>query len=154
MFRKLILPIVLPICFIILMFALIEEPTAHALVVTEHISSGTTWTAANSPYIVQNWVTIEPSITLTIEAGVTVMFDGIGSFISIEPGAHLEAAGTEAAPILFTSVAEGGPGDWGSIGAHGSARFVYTEFRNAGHNVYVGPGGYFVLRRWDGNYRG
>ena len=38
------------------------------------ISSNTTWTLENSPYIVTGNILLNEGITLTIEAGVTVKF--------------------------------------------------------------------------------
>src|SRR5436190_10264571 len=50
--------------------------TAHSQTnVSGGIFSDTTWTLANSPYIVTDTVVVFPTITLTIQAGVTVKFD-------------------------------------------------------------------------------
>ncbi|MDA8139619.1 MAG: right-handed parallel beta-helix repeat-containing protein, partial [Desulfobacteraceae bacterium] len=74
------------------------------------ISANTTWTLANSPYIVTSSVTVLGSTsagaTLTIEPGVVVKFNS-GCSINIgassgNPGA-LIAQGTSANPITFTS---------------------------------------------------
>jgi hypothetical protein len=39
------------------------------------IYSNTTWTAANSPYIVIDTIVVFPGVTLSIEPGVTVIFN-------------------------------------------------------------------------------
>ena len=148
MFRKLILPFFIPICLLILVFAVIKEPAAHALNVSGPITSDTTWTVANSPYIITSRVEIEPGVTLTIEAGVEVQVVGPGfAAIWVKEGAHLEAVGTEVAPIIFTSVAESGPSDWTALGVTGSARFIHTEFRNSLYNLDINgaSGGPIIL---------
>jgi len=64
------------------------------------IITNTTWTAANSPYILTDDVTINEGITLTIEPGVTVMGE-IGTLLAVN--GRLEAIGTPSQPITFTS---------------------------------------------------
>src|SRR5690606_18220289 len=58
--------------------------------------------------------------TLTIEAGTTIYGRGgtPPSMLVIRRGARIEAVGTAAAPIVFTSSQPAGsraPGDWGGI---------------------------------------
>jgi len=63
------------------------------------ITVDTTWTAAGSPYIISNNLTVVAGVTLTIEPGVTLLFDqGRGMTIS----GRLLAEGTEELPITFT----------------------------------------------------
>jgi len=74
------------------------------------ISSDTTWSAANSPYIVTANIAVAASVTLTIEPGVTVKFS-TGTYLQIE-GA-LDAQGTVGNKITFTSNEESpSSGDW------------------------------------------
>jgi len=47
------------------------------------ISSNTTWTLANSPYIVTGNILVNEGITLTIEPGVIVKFDS-DTYIKME----------------------------------------------------------------------
>jgi len=72
------------------------------------ITSDTNWTEDNSPYIVNQSISIAPGVTLTIEPNVTVMVDnGVGITI----GGTLLAEGTSDQPITFTS---NGSTSWGA----------------------------------------
>src|SRR5256885_5347022 len=65
------------------------------------IYTNTTWTLANSPYIVVDTVVVFPGVTLTIEPGVTVKFAN-NKKITIRQGT-LIAIGTSSDSITFTS---------------------------------------------------
>ncbi len=86
-------------------------PVAPATNVSGLITQDTTWSKANSPYIVVQSIRVEDGVTLTIEPGVEVRFAG-NYFLEID--GTLVALGTASAPILFTS-GDGSPapGDWG-----------------------------------------
>lgn len=74
------------------------------------ITVDTTWAAANSPYLISNNVTVASGVTLTIEPGVTVLFNqGLGMTVN----GRLVAQGTPAAPIIFTR--NGASGTWTQI---------------------------------------
>ncbi len=62
------------------------------------ITSNTTWTVSGSPYIVQQNVTVNQNVELTIEPGVTVKFR---SGKSIIVHGQLRAVGTKEKPIPF-----------------------------------------------------
>lgn len=94
------------------------------------IYSDTTWTLANSPYIVTDTVVVFPGVTLTIEPGVTVKFD---DNIQLEiRQATLIAQGTVSDSITFTSnSATPAPAIWSSIYINGGtvpSQFNYCNF--------------------------
>lgn len=83
-----------------------------------HVSGGilpdnTTWTAPNSPYIIDGNVTVGTDSSLTIEPGVTVQFS---AGTSMMVNGLLTADGSAGSQITFTSNAgTPAPGDWGEI---------------------------------------
>jgi len=95
------------------------------------ITVDTTWDKANSPYVVTGDVTVNPDVTLQIEPGVEVRFDG--NYALIARGALL-AEGTSGQPIAFTSnQASPAPGDWAVIdiradGQYTLLRHVIVEY--------------------------
>ncbi len=65
------------------------------------VFSNTTWTKANSPYILTDTVVVFPGVTLTIQPGTTIKFD---SLVMLEVRqARIVAAGTSVDSITFTS---------------------------------------------------
>lgn len=69
--------------------------------VSGSIVKNTTWTLANSPYIVTDTIKVKANIILTIEAGVTIK---VADSKRIEiNGGSLIANGTLLKPIIFTS---------------------------------------------------
>ncbi|MGL4229744.1 MAG: hypothetical protein ACRCWJ_00120, partial [Casimicrobium sp.] len=103
------------------MIASLASPLALGqTAVSGDISSSTTWTKANSPYLVTADVTVNNSATLTIEAGTTVRFQS-STRLRILSGA-LRAIGTSSERIVFTSAKDAAgattpaaPGDWNGI---------------------------------------
>ena len=77
--------------------------------VSGYISADTTWTSANSPYVVTGNIVVKSGVTLTIEPGVTVKTD---SGISIQVDGTLIAKGTSASKITFT---KNSSSNWGYI---------------------------------------
>jgi len=73
-----------------------------------------TWTAQNSPYIIQGFISVEENQTLVIKPGTVVKFDSYS--LRVDEGESLVAEGTPDSMIIFTSnKANPAPGDWGAI---------------------------------------
>jgi len=73
------------------------------------INTDTTWTVANSPFIVTGNILVYTGATLTIEPGVEVIFNGN---FSIQVRGNLQAIGTEQERITFRHYDNG---TWGGI---------------------------------------
>lgn len=83
-----------------LILTLLASGASAATSVSGTLGSNTTWTLANSPYVVTSSVTISAGVTLTIEPGVAVTFNtGTGLAVS----GTLNAVGTATSRISFTS---------------------------------------------------
>jgi hypothetical protein len=110
-------------------------------------TSNTTWTLANSPYVLDGDVTVAAGATLTVEPGVVVKFNG--QFRTLRINGTLSAVGTEASPITFTSYQDdaaggdtngdgnatsGAPGQWYSILFYSStSQLKYATVRDGGY---------------------
>jgi hypothetical protein len=117
---------------------------ANATNVSGGIYSNTTWTLANSPYIVVDTVVVFPGVTLTIEPGVVVKFDD-DKGLEIRQ-ASLIAVGTITDSIVFTSNSSSPfPGIWREMYLNGgtmNSQVFYCSFHygNMGiRNSQVGP---------------
>ncbi|HOZ30127.1 MAG TPA: right-handed parallel beta-helix repeat-containing protein [Bacteroidales bacterium] len=97
------------------------------------IYSNTTWSLANSPYIVTDTVVVFPGVTLTIEPGVTVKFED-NQRLEIRQ-AHLISVGTVTDSITFTSNSSTPtPGIWSGIFLNecpNPIEFNYCNFKYA-----------------------
>ncbi len=116
-------------------------------VVLAPISTNTTWTAANGPFLIGIPVTIQSGATLTIEPGTIVKFTEQSAGLEIETGATLSAQGTAGQPIYFTSYSDDVGGDtngdggvttptnrqWGRIVNFGTLNLANTQVRYGGY---------------------
>ena len=97
-------------------------PVATEIMVSSDITADATW-ASGSIVTLSTLIVVTNNATLTIEPGVIVKGDN-GSALVISRGAKLNAAGTAASPIIFTSSKPEGSrasGDWGGVVLLGSA---------------------------------
>lgn len=96
------------------------------------IATDTTWNVANSPYVLTDTVTVQTGVSLTIEAGVTVMMPDMPDTKAVlDVQGHLEAVGTAVNPILFTSIDDLPANNWSGITVSGSANFEQVTMRHA-----------------------
>jgi len=80
--------------------------SAAEILVTQSISTSTTWTA-NNTYNLQNQIYVLPGATLTIEPGTVIASTtGLGGSLAVTRGARIFARGTQENPIIFTSKAD------------------------------------------------
>ncbi len=111
--------------------------------VTADITTNTTWTTTGSPYIVTKTISILNGAKLTIQPGVVVKFNnGFSLNVGGSSAGYLDARGTSAQPIRFTSSAAAPvPGSWGAVNfqyqADSSQSFldyVIVEYAGSGGN--------------------
>jgi hypothetical protein len=104
------------------------------------IYTNTTWTLANSPYIVIDTVVVFPGVTLTIEPGVVVKFDS-NVYLEIRQ-ATLLAEGTASDSITFTAnTASPSPGFWREIYLNSysdTCKFNYCNIYYSDHGIMGG----------------
>lgn len=93
------------------------------------INTDTTWSAINT-YVLKGHVFVTGGATLTIEPG-TVIKGELGSSVVITTTGKINAVGTAAKPIVFTSNSTpAAPGDWGGVVMLGKAPINVTGGTN------------------------
>ena len=100
-------------------------------------------------YVIEEDFIVPAGISLTIEPGVVFRggppMDGTGGQAELIVRGHLEAVGTEAAPILFTSNKDLSPWQWAGLvfdgtDGEGTGNLAYVTVRNAGgDNSIIDP---------------
>ena len=89
------------------------------------ITADTIWDLSGSPYIIVDNIVVAGGVSLTIEPGVEVKFDGP---FNIQVNGILNAIGTETSRIIITANnATPMPGNWGSIKIIGHAEIKYCD---------------------------
>jgi hypothetical protein len=119
----------------------IDKPV---IVVTGDITGTESWVSSNY-YVLRGGVFVRQGATLNIAAGTRIVGESgsVGTLI-VERGGRLNAIGTAAAPIVFTSdqpVGRRGRGDWGGIIINGRAPLNFGSGEAAGEGdtgVYGG----------------
>lgn len=120
-----------------LLALLASSSFAHAdTEVNTDITTNTTWSKANSPYVLQDFIFVRNDATLTIEAGVTIYGEegktiqgqGVASTLIVTNGSKINAVGTADEPIVFTSIlaktqtlSQNDKGLWGGLILLGNA---------------------------------
>ena len=108
-----------------------ETPSLLGTLVAGEISTDTVWTAGT--YLVTGTVTVLPSVTLTIESGVTIQF--VDSTVDLIVAGNLLATGSEGAPVIFQPQSGTVPGSWGQVaflpGSSGILNHTELEYGGA-----------------------
>ena len=119
----------------------IDKPV---IVVTGEITGSESWVSSNY-YVLRGAVFVRDGATLNIAAGTRVIGESgsVGTLI-VDRGGRLNAIGTAAAPVVFTSdqpIGRRGRGDWGGIIINGRAPVNFGSGEAAGEGdtgVYGG----------------
>jgi len=106
--------------------------TKPVVVVSADITANTTW-SANNVYELNGTIFVRNNATLTIPAGTLIKSNVTASALIVTRGAKLNAIGTAASPIVFTSKNAAGSrnrGDWGGIVLLGKGRYNINNGAN------------------------
>ena len=95
---------------------------------TELTAGGSVTLDSTKIYSINGEVSVASGTTLTIPAGTTLFGETGESYLAVDKGGKIEAAGTAAAPIIFTSKTDvlgnsdsDAVGEWGGLSIFGNA---------------------------------
>ena len=103
-----------------------------------NIDANTTWPDLGLPvdYVIHGWIEIDGNALLTIEPGVTIMFDGVDGGIGVSENAGLKMVGTADKPIILEGPANNlNNGSWNGIrisSKRNDNQFEYVKFLRGG----------------------
>jgi parallel beta-helix repeat protein len=102
------------------------------------ITADETWTQAGSPYWIESYVTVSSGVTLVIEEGVVVKFNGS---YSLSVDGYLKAVGSEVNRITITSNKSNPESfDWNQIkinpAGHAEIRYCDISYGNSTIAIY------------------
>ncbi|MBC8424833.1 right-handed parallel beta-helix repeat-containing protein [bacterium] len=123
-------------CGLLASILLVGAPCAQTYIAGD-ITSDTTWSEGCCPYVIQSDVEVTDDSTLTIEAGVTVAFDG-DFILSTGWGSAIVATGAPGNRVLFTSNAvTPQAADWNWLLANGPvpSSFAYCTVEYAEQGI-------------------
>jgi len=112
------------------------------------VGNGTHWvyTVDATCAAIQGATVINDKVQLKINAGTIVVADTSAlSYLSIRPGAQLNAVGTSTNPIVFTSgaaIGERSASDWGGIVMHGKAKCNASNNINTATDTEIATGSF------------
>lgn len=103
-----------------------------------NIDANTTWPDLGLPvdYVVNGRIYVKGNALLTIEPGVTIMFDGVDGGLEVEENAGISMVGTADKPIVFTGPTNNpNNGSWNNIlinSVRNDNRLEYVQFIRGG----------------------
>ncbi len=101
------------------------------------LSKDMLWKVSNLPYLIHDDVVVAQAFELTIEPGTVIQF--YDSYADLVVQGTLTAIGTEALPIVFTSLGDAAEKTWGGVylgAAASGSRLEYCQVRYGGSNYF------------------
>ena len=119
-----------------------SNPSSDPTQFSGSIDVNTTWPDLGLPvdYVVSGTLYVKGNALLTIEPGVTIMFDGNDGGLTVEENAGISMVGTPDKPIVFTGPTNNpNNGSWNRIlinSVRNDNRLEYVQFIRGGSDDY------------------